>query len=117
MYKRNAQGWSKHLDFFILDEIVLQIAFSITSLIRLNYIPYTTAEYRSLGVVFLLSDAIVQMLFNTMHNVIKRGPARELWETLKHCFIVFLAQQHTCLLDKREKHTRDWFLCIHLASI
>jgi len=89
MYKRNAQGWSKHLDFFILDEIVLQIAFIIASLIRLNYIPYTTAEYRSLGIVLLLSDAIVQMLFNTMHNVIKRGPVRELWETLKHCFIVF----------------------------
>ena len=27
MYKRNAQGWSKHFDFMIVDEISLQIAF------------------------------------------------------------------------------------------
>ena len=27
MYKRNAQGWSKHFDFMLVDEIALQIAF------------------------------------------------------------------------------------------
>ncbi len=89
MYKRNAQGWSKHLDFFIIDEIVLQVAFIIATLIRMNIIPYTTAEYRSLAIVLFLSDALVQMLFNTMHNVIKRSPLRELWETCKHCVMVF----------------------------
>ncbi len=89
MYKRNAQGWSKHLDFFIIDEIVLHVAFIIATLIRMNIIPYTTAEYRSLAIVLFLSDALVQMLFNTMHNVIKRGPLRELWETCNHCVMVF----------------------------
>jgi len=89
MYKRNAQGWSKHLDFFIIDEIVLQVAFIIATLIWQGFIPYIKEDYRSLGIVLLLSDALAQMLFNTMHNVIKRGPARELWETIKHCVIVF----------------------------
>lgn len=89
MYKRNAQGWSKHLDFFIIDEIFLQAAFVIASLIRMGNIPYLNAEYRSLAVVLFLSDALVQMLFNTMHNVVKRGPLRELWETCKHCVMVF----------------------------
>lgn len=89
MYKRNAQGWSKHLDFFIIDEIFLQAAFIIACLIRHGYIPYINAEYRSLGLVLILSDALVQMLFNTMHNVVKRGPLRELWETGKHCVMVF----------------------------
>ena len=27
MYKRNSQGWIKHLDFIVLDEISLMLAF------------------------------------------------------------------------------------------
>jgi len=91
MYKRNAQGWSKHLDFFIIDELVLMASYLIAMLIRLNYLPFDNAEYRALGLVLILSDALVQMLFNSMHNVIKRGPLRELWETVKHCLMVFFA--------------------------
>ena len=89
MYKRNAQGWSKHLDFFIIDELVLITSYLIAMLIRLNDLPFNNAEYRALGLVLILSDALVQMLFNSMHNVIKRGPLRELWETCKHCVMVF----------------------------
>jgi len=91
MYKRNAQGWSKHLDFFIIDELALMASYLIAMLIRLNRLPFDDAQYRGLGLVLVLSDAIVQMLFNTMHNVIKRGPLRELWETVKHCLMVFFA--------------------------
>jgi len=91
MYKRNAQGWSKHLDFFIIDEIVLHIAFIIANLIRHSTLPYGSETYRILGVILALADALVLMLFNTMHNVIKRGPLRELIDTGKHCLIVFAA--------------------------
>ncbi len=91
MYKRNAQGWSKHLDFFIIDEIVLHIAFVCAMYVRLGELPYEEAMYRSLAIVLALSDALVQMFFNTMHNVVKRGPGRELLETVKHCLMVFFA--------------------------
>ncbi len=91
MYKRNAQGWSKHIDFFIIDELVLHIAFVCAMLVRMGQLPYEDARYRGLAIVLALADAIVQMLFNTMHNVIKRGLARELLETGKHCLMVFLA--------------------------
>lgn len=89
MYKRNAQGWSKHLDFFIIEEIALQIAFILGCLIRHGDMPYKTPIYLNLSVVLILIDAIVMMLLNTMHNVVKRGYYKELTSTVRHCVIVF----------------------------
>ena len=34
MYKRNAQGWLKHLDFMLWDIIVLQVSFILVCMIR-----------------------------------------------------------------------------------
>ena len=59
MYKRNAQGWSKHLDFFIIDEIVLQISFILGCLIRHGIMPYKSQIYMNLSFILVLIDAIV----------------------------------------------------------
>ena len=34
MYRRNAQGWSKHFDFIVVDLISLQIAFVLAVALR-----------------------------------------------------------------------------------
>ncbi len=91
MYKRNAQGWSKHLDFFIIDEIVLHAAYVCAMLVRFGTLSYDEAQYRGLAIVLFLADAIVQMFFNTMHNVVKRNLWSELLETAKHSIMVYLA--------------------------
>ena len=90
MYKRNAQGWSKHLDFFIIELIALQAAFAIAGWIRLDHFPYIEEIYRNLAVILTLSDIVLMMLLNTMHNVIHRSWHAELFATVKHCFFVFL---------------------------
>ena len=59
MYKKNSQGWIKHIDFILLDVIVLQAAFVLAYVIRHgkgNY-PYDIEAYRSLGVVFAVEGA------------------------------------------------------------
>ena len=89
MYKRSAQGWSKHLDFFIIEEIALQLAFILGCLVRLGQMPYKDPIYMNLALVLVLIDAVVVMLLNTMHNVVKRGYYKELTSTLRHCAIVF----------------------------
>ena len=50
MYKRNAQGWSKHSDFMIVDEISLQIAFILATFIRNHIWAYSSPLYRAMGV-------------------------------------------------------------------
>ena len=90
MYKRNAQGWLKHIDFMILDVLLLQISFILGYKARhgWNLWPYTAPDYRSLAIVLVVADILVVVLFNTMHNVMKRGPAKELSATVKHVILV-----------------------------
>ena len=88
MYRRSAQGWSKHLDFILLDLVSLQIAFIIASYIRHQSFPYFTLIYRNLGIALVLIDLVVLMFLNTMHDVLKRGYYVELTKTIKHCIIV-----------------------------
>lgn len=89
MYKRNAQGWSKHFDFMVIDEIALQIAFILAALIRNHIWAYSSPLYRTMGVTLFLVDAVVLVLHNSMHDVVKRGYYIETIETFKHCFYVF----------------------------
>lgn len=89
MYKRNAQGWSKHLDFIILDEIVLQTALIIASLLRHGGLPYFVPLYRNLAFVLFLAEGFVVVLFNSMHDVLKRGIVDEVIATIKLCLLVF----------------------------
>lgn len=89
MYKRNAQGWSKHLDFMVLDIIILQVAFIISYFVRFHtWEMYTNHEYRNLGILLFIADAMVIVLNNSLHDVIKRGYLREIFEHVKHSILV-----------------------------
>ena len=89
MYKRNAQGWSKHMDFIIVDEISLQLAFLLAAGIYLKIRVYASTPYRAYVVLLLLADAVVAVMLNSFHNVLKRGYWKEAIATLKHCLTVF----------------------------
>ncbi len=89
MYKRNAQGWSKHFDFFVIDIISLQLAFILAVAVRHRVWAYSSLLYRNLGFLLILIDVLVLVAHNSMHNVVKRGYYVEMIETLKNCFYVF----------------------------
>ena len=89
IYKRNAQGWSKHFDFLVLDELSLQLAFILAGAIRRYNWVYAAPLYRSIGFLYFLIDALVLVLNNTMHNVMHRDIYAEAVATFKHCFYVF----------------------------
>lgn len=83
MYKRNAQGWTKHLDFILLDIVMVQLSYTIACLIRLQSIPYTNQNYLSFAVILSMADFIGIMVFNLLHDVMKRKAMKELAETVK----------------------------------
>ena len=89
IYKRNAQGWSKHFDFLVLDELSLQLAFILAGAIRHHNWVYATPLYRNIGFLYILIDALVLVLNNTMHNVMRRDLYAEAGATFKHCAYVF----------------------------
>ena len=90
MYRRNAQGWRKHLDFILMDELALQIAYVIAYNIRMNRVwPYGENIYRMLAIVLFMLDLLAMILLNTMHGVLKRGYWKEFLKTLEQTLIVF----------------------------
>ena len=89
MYKRNAQGWSKHIDFMLLDIIIIQLSYMIVYYFRFHDWVYSNHSYRNLGILLLLSDLLVIVLNNSLHDVIKRSYSRELIEFGKHSIYVF----------------------------
>ena len=107
MYKRNAQGWLKHLDFFIIELLSLQLAYILATFIRTGKFAYSTSLYRNLGFSLILIDAIVVILLNSMHDVLKRGYYIELIQTIKHCIVVLaLATTYMFVLKEGDAYSR-----------
>jgi exopolysaccharide biosynthesis polyprenyl glycosylphosphotransferase len=89
VYKRNAQGWSKHIDFMLLDIVIIQLSYMLVYYLRFGEWVYLNHAYRNLGILLFLADLLVIVLNNSLHDVIKRSYARELIEFGKHSIYVF----------------------------
>ena len=63
MYKRNSQGWLKHVDFILWDLLILQISFVLGYMIRFGWgeWPYSTLVYKSLAVVLTAVDFLIMV--------------------------------------------------------
>ena len=91
MYRRNTQGWLKHLDFILWDVTALQFAYMAAYGIRNRWgLPYLVSNYRILAVVLGIVGIMILIMFNTMHNVLKRGYYQELVQTSKQVMLVLL---------------------------
>ena len=92
MYKRSVQGWLKHIDFILWDVLMLQTSFILGYMIRHGWgrWPYLRPDYKSLAIVLIVVDIAVAVIFNTMHNVLKRGFLKELTASIKHVALVLV---------------------------
>ena len=78
MYRRDAKGWLKHLDFMILDLIVLQISFILSYALRHGlHNPYTQPLYANMGIFLFLCDLVIIFFTEPFRNILKRGYYRE----------------------------------------
>ncbi len=91
MYKKNNQGWNKHIDFILWDALSLQVAFILVYLIRHgSRFPSGSTVYRTLAIMLFVVGLLIAAIFNTMHNVLKRGFCRETVQTLKQTLLVLV---------------------------
>ena len=89
MYKKNVQGWMKHIDFILLDLLCLNIAFVAAWMTRHGFNwPYQDEAYVRLAFVITLVGFVVHIVNDTMKNVLRRGFYVEMTATLKHIFLV-----------------------------
>lgn len=89
MYRKKGRGWTKHIDFMLLDVLCMQIAFIVSYIWRFGLgNPYIDKDYRILAVAFLLIDFFVEIVFDAFKNVLKRGCLDEFLVTCKHVALV-----------------------------
>lgn len=89
MYRKNPQGWLKHIDFILLDLLCLNLAFLLAYVSRNGLSnPYGDSGYRSILIVFMLVDLLVLVFFDTLKDVLKRGYYQEFAVTVKHVLLV-----------------------------
>ena len=85
MYRRDAKGWLKHLDFMVLDLFVLQVSFVLAYMLRHGLKnPYDAPLYANMGVFLLLCDLLVIFFTEPFRNILKRGYYREMEAMLKN---------------------------------
>ena len=71
-------GWLKHLDFCILDLLVLQLAFVLSYVLRHGaHNPYALPQYASMAVFLTVCDLIILIFAEPFRGVMKRGYYRE----------------------------------------
>lgn len=64
MYRKEADGWMKHLDFIVLDMVCLQIAFILAYLLRWGKLDFYQADvYRDIAVVIEFAELFGVMFF------------------------------------------------------
>ena len=81
----------KHIDFVLWDAVALQLAFIIAYAIRQGgSTPYVSVAYRTLAVMLAVVDILIAAVFNTMHNVMKRGYYQEAIQTFKQALMVLV---------------------------
>lgn len=67
MYRKESEGWFKHIDFILIDMICLQVAFYLSYVLKgLGVNPYADLVYRNMAIV--LEFLIWQQCLCSIHS-------------------------------------------------
>ena len=89
MYRKDSEGWLKHVDFIVLDMICLQLAFILAYAFRgYGFNVYGDILYRNMAIFLGFADLVVIFTSGTMKSVLTRGHYKEFVTTLKNAVAV-----------------------------
>ena len=117
MYKKSVQGWLKHLDFMILDEVCLWISFTLAFNMRHGSLDVlANSLYRDMMWSLALMDIVVIFFFDSLKNVLKRGFYQEFVMTVKQTCLITLCSVFYLHLRK-QRIIQDLYLDIQQRCI
>lgn len=91
MYRKESEGWFKHIDFILIDMICLQVAFYLAYVLKgLGVNPYADLVYRNMAIVIEFADLAAMFMLDTLTHVTLRGRYRELIATAGNVLAVGL---------------------------
>ena len=90
MYREEKSSWMKHLDFTILDILMMELALICAYAWRFSGMWLFEADaYRRIAVIALLIDICVVFFAESYTGILRRNKYQELRHTLSHCAVVF----------------------------
>ena len=73
MYREVIKGWFKHLDFMILDAVILEFSLLITYFSRHGFDTGITREYKNVMLMVIVLHIVATFFMNSYNGVIRRG--------------------------------------------
>ena len=119
MYRRDAKGWLKHLDFMILDLIVLQVAFVLAYVLRHGLLnPFKLPLYANMSVFLLLCDLVIIFFTEPFRNILKRGYYREMEALVQQAvFVELFAVLYLFAQQSGEEYSRITMLLMGILYV
>lgn len=108
MHKKELRGWLKHIDFIVLDVVILQVCFVLSYWIWIEFEnPYDTYLYRYQATLLLLCQLLTVLFTDSYKNILRRNRMEEFIATFRFevsfmlLEIVFLFMVHQVDLVSR----------------
>ena len=109
MHKKEIRGWLKHIDFIVLDIVMLQICFVLSYWIWMGIEnPYSYYLYRYQAMLLAVCQVLVILFTNSYKNILRRGAFEEFGAVLRFEIsfmlldILFLFMAHQIYLISRK---------------
>lgn len=119
MYKKREQEWTKHLDFMLIDILVLLISYVIAYGCKHGFnLLGMDRFYIEMAVILCLIDFVMMICANLYKNVLKRGRFRELVLTIGSCFLLELIfTTYLFLFKVSSNYSRTVFVLLAVVYI
>ena len=119
MYEEKRGSYSKHLDFIVLDMIMLQVTLILAYVIRFGVSwVYSDLRYLHIGVVLGVFDIVSMYFLQSYKNILKRGYIKELRATISHVtMVITLTIIYTFLIGIGGETSRFMVLLIWIGGI
>lgn len=102
MYGKHDRTWLKHADFLIWDQLMCQIAYTLSYWVRTGGLksPYHNKLYLMAGIVIFLTVICVAFFMEPYSGILRRGYFVEFVSVLKTVFLVALIEAAFLFLTK-----------------
>lgn len=101
MYRKGLKSWLKHLDFIVLDFIVVQLSFFVAYQLRHGWNDHFLSEHRNIVICLGLIDLLVMFFNDSCKGILNRGYLKEFKSSIKHVtyvnilFLIYLFTVHS----------------------
>ena len=108
MYRKKDKGWLKHLDFIVLDLVVLQLSFVLAYSLRIGLSTgYRWEAYFNTILVLLGVDLVYLLMMEPLEDVSHRGKWKELVSCVKSAAVITVSTTvYLFLIQESQEYSR-----------